>query len=100
MTKTNKITAGQLFCMLFISRMVVNVTYSPYMAASGEMLDQVVSACLSIVFMTLIAIPIYVLHKRRPNDTFSGSGLRFNRAFFGSADHCVLRLVLFVYLRL
>ena len=30
MTKTNKITAGQLFCMLFISRMVVNVTYSPY----------------------------------------------------------------------
>ena len=66
MTKTNKITAGQLFCMLFISRMVVNVTYSPYMAASGEMLDQVVSACLSIVFMTLIAIPVIMAVLSRP----------------------------------
>ena len=84
MTKTNKITAGQLFCMLFISRMVVNVTYSPYMAASGEMLDQVVSACLSIVFMTLIAIPIYVLHKRRPSDTLVDQACALTGRFLGA----------------
>ena len=59
-TKLNTITAGQLFCMLFITRMVVNITYSPYMAASGAMQDQTISACLSMVLIILVAIPIYL----------------------------------------
>ena len=67
-TKFNTITAGQLFCMLFITRMVVNITYSPFMAASDAMLDQTVSCCLSIVLIVLIAVPIYCLHRRWPND--------------------------------
>ncbi len=84
MTETNTITVGQLFCMLFISRMVVNVTYSPFMAASGEMLDQVISACISIVLMALIAIPIYFLHKRRPKDTLVDQACALTGRFLGA----------------
>ena len=82
--KMNTITAGQLFCMLFIIRMVVNITYSPYMAASGEMMDQVISACLSIVLVTLIAIPIYCLHRRWPQDTLVDQATTLTGRFFGA----------------
>ena len=84
MGKTSKITAGQLFCILFISRMVVNVTYSPYMAASGEMLDQVVSAGLSVVFMALAAVPVLILHKRRPGDTLVDRACALTGRFLGA----------------
>lgn len=84
MTKTNTITAGQLFCMLFISRMVVNITYSPYIAASGEMLDHAISACLSIVVAILISIPIYLLHKRWPRDTLVDRACALTGRFLGA----------------
>lgn len=83
-TKLNTITAGQLFCMLFIIRMVVNITYSPFMVASGQMLDQTISACLSIVLIILIAIPIYCLHRRWPNDNLVDQASIMTGRFLGA----------------
>lgn len=83
MTKNNTITAGQLFCMLFISRMVVNITYSPYMATSGEMLDHVVSAALSIFFTIFMALPIYFLYRRRPACNLADNAYALTGKFFG-----------------
>ena len=66
MTRTKMISAGQLFCLLFVNRMVVNITYSPFMAATGEMLDHALSAVLAMVFTLVMIVPVYLLYLRRP----------------------------------
>lgn len=44
MTKKPLISVSQLFCMLFISRMVVNLTYNPLLSGGDSMWDHIVSA--------------------------------------------------------
>lgn len=66
MTNTKVITIPQLFCMLFISRMVVNITYNPLMSQSNTMWDHVVSAAVTFLLTFLLFLPLYFLHKRRP----------------------------------
>ena len=44
MSKNSVITVPQLFGMLFISRMIVNITYNPYMASTGDVIDHLLSA--------------------------------------------------------
>ena len=62
--KKVKISASQLFIMLFLSRTVVSITYSAYVADVNNMWD-VIPACLTSFFLTLImAAPVYFLYKK------------------------------------
>ena len=65
MQKEKKITisAAQLFVMLFISRTIVNITYSLYIAETSEMWDNLVSAVISFFLTLLMVIPVYLLYK-------------------------------------
>lgn len=60
------ITVSQLFIMLFLSRMVVNLTYNPLFSGSDGMWEHIVSAGISYVLIFLLFLPIYLLSKRRP----------------------------------
>ena len=66
MTKKPLISVSQLFCMLFISRMVVNLTYNPLLSGGDSMWDHIVSAGISFVLIFVLFIPIYWLYSRRP----------------------------------
>lgn len=64
MTKKSVITSSQLFVTLFVSRMIVNITYNTYLGVSGEMQDYILSAIASFLLTFLLIIPVYLLYKR------------------------------------
>lgn len=66
MSKNSVITVPQLFGMLFISRMIVNITYNPYMASTGDVIDHLLSAGIAYLLTFLLVIPVYLLYRRRP----------------------------------
>ncbi len=63
MTKTKKavITVPQLFSMLFISRLIVSMTYSLRLSNSTSMWDHILSAGISFIVTFLLVIPVYSL---------------------------------------
>lgn len=66
MKKNSVITVPQLFGMLFISRMIVNITYNPFMASKGDVIDHLISAVIAYLLTFLLVIPVYLLYRRRP----------------------------------
>lgn len=67
MTKKSIITVSQLFCILFVSRLIIHLTYNPTMAFSDSMWDHLVSAFLSFLITFILYVPIYKLYKVRPD---------------------------------
>ena len=61
MEKRPSISVGQIFCMLFISRMVVSMTYGTLLIGDSEIWDHIVSAPVSFLITFLLLIPIYKL---------------------------------------
>lgn len=61
MEKRPMITSPQLFVMLFVSRMVVSITYGSVFVGFSELWDHVNSAVLALFLTWLIIIPIYKL---------------------------------------
>ena len=69
MRRNAVITVPQLFGMLFISRMVVNITYNPYMSSNGDLTDHLLSAVISYFLTFLLLIPVYLLYRKRKDMT-------------------------------
>lgn len=65
MTKKAVITMRQLFVLFFISRIIVNLTYTPLITKSPSMGDHVISALISFVLTFFMALPIYNLSIQR-----------------------------------
>lgn len=65
MTKT-KITVFQLFSMLFLSRIILDLTYSAN-GNGGELWDFVISAAIALPINVLLCIPSYMLAKLEPD---------------------------------
>ncbi len=53
------ITVSQLFIILFISRIIVNMTYNPMMSGEQNMWDHVISSIISFIIIFPIILPIY-----------------------------------------
>lgn len=67
--RTNKkacITIVQLFSMLFISRLVVSITYSGDVAQNTNIWDYLVSSLISFLITFLLVIPIYAFFSAEP----------------------------------
>lgn len=64
MSRSSKITITQFICILFLSRIVVNITYNPYLSGSGEMIDHILSCVVSFVITSIMFIPIYFMYKK------------------------------------
>ncbi len=86
-----KIGAGQLFCLLYICRMLTTVTFSPILSdglLSGNNLPDIVFAAL---FIFLLCIPAYLFYKRFPSGT-PLSVLPENKASVPALFYCALFL--------
>ncbi|MEE0859185.1 MAG: GerAB/ArcD/ProY family transporter [Acutalibacteraceae bacterium] len=58
-----RVSVSQLFIMLFISRMVVNVTYSSYTSDTHSLRYGAVSAVVSLAVTLLMLVPVYLMFK-------------------------------------
>lgn len=58
-----RVSVCQLFIMLFISRMVVNVTYSSYNSDIATLRYGMVSALFALVATLLMSIPVFLMYK-------------------------------------
>ena len=69
MTMTNRgiITAGQLFVLLFISRAIVTITYSPELSSGDAMWSHLLSAMLAFPLTLIMLIPTLLLQKLNRN---------------------------------
>ena len=92
MRRNAVITVPQLFGMLFISRMVVNITYNPYMSSNGDLTDHLLSAVISYFLTFLLLIPVYLLYRKRKDMTVADYSY-FLFVFF--YDRSIERIVFF-----
>lgn len=61
MAKRLVISVPQMFSLLFISRLVVEITYSGVMADGNSLWDHILSAGISFIVVFLLIIPVYFL---------------------------------------
>ena len=61
MEKRPSVSVGQIFAMLFISRMVVSMTYGTLLIGDSDIWDHLLSAPLSLLITFILIIPIYKL---------------------------------------
>ena len=64
MQNSNKISSSQLFCLLFLSRILTGLTYSPQMVGSKGVWDNMISELGSFLITFIIVLPIYFLYKK------------------------------------
>ena len=64
MEQQKVITVPQLFGILFISRMIVNITYNPFIASTGEVIDHVLSALATFLLTFLMILPLWFLYRQ------------------------------------
>lgn len=67
MTNRGIITAGQLFVLLFISRAIVTITYSPELSSGDDMWNHLLSAIISFPMTLIMLIPTLFLRKFNRN---------------------------------
>ena len=61
MEKRPCISVGQMFSLLFVSRMVITITYGTLLIGDSDIWDHLISACISFFATFLIILPIYKL---------------------------------------
>lgn len=62
-TNRGMITAGQLFVLLFISRAIVTITYSPELSSGDDMWNHLLSAIFAFPLSLIMLIPTLLLWK-------------------------------------
>ncbi len=67
MNKKVIISVSQLFIMLFISRTIVNLTYSIYVADISNMWEHLISCIGAFILSIVMTIPVYYLNKTSKN---------------------------------
>ncbi len=58
-----RVSVGQLFVMLYISRMVINVTYSSYNADTSTLRYGMLSSLFALVATLLMSVPVFIMFK-------------------------------------
>ncbi len=64
-----KISAAQFFISMFVARVVVTIALNAQYTGGENMLDNIVSYVLAMGLGFLIALPVWGLHRRRPELT-------------------------------
>lgn len=62
-----KISAGQFFISMFVSRVVVTIALNGQYTGGENMLESIISYVLAMGLGFLIALPVWGLHRRRPD---------------------------------
>ena len=94
MEKRLVISVPQMFSMLFISRLVVEITYSGIMVKGETLWDHILSAVSSFFIIFLLILPIYFLFEAdRSMDVLDNS-----YALIGKAGHLISGLYAIYFL--
>ncbi len=65
---TNFITSSQLFVTLFVSQLIIHLSYNPILSGSDNMWAHIISCIVSLAVTFIICIPIYKLQKHFPKE--------------------------------
>lgn len=71
------VTTTQLFTMLIISRVILNLTYNPVTSSSGNMWDHILSLGISFLVNFLLMIPVYFIYNRDPKMTLADNSINY-----------------------
>jgi spore germination protein KB len=94
MLENVKITPKQLILLVVISRLVITITFFPALDGPPENQDVWLSVLLTIPAHLLLSVPIYLLWKRFPNQSF----IEYSQTILGKAGKLVgLLYVLFFF---
>ena len=63
MEKRPCISVGQLFATLFVSRMVITMTYGTLLIGDSDIWDHLISSVISCALTFLLVLPVYKLFK-------------------------------------
>lgn len=69
-----RVSVCQLFIMLYISRMVINVTYSSYNSNISTLRYGILSAFIALVATLLMSIPVFLMFKTSNGRTVTDNG--------------------------
>lgn len=69
MQAKHRVSSAQFFIMMFVSRVIVTIALNEQYLGGENMLDNIVSYGLSMVVGFLIALPVWILNKRHPEQS-------------------------------
>ncbi len=90
-----KITAIQLFSILFISRILISLTYAPALSSGSFSTDLFFTVPLSFLIMTIMFIPMYILLKKHNSQSVLDCAEDISPVFLKIV--AILFLLFFVY---
>lgn len=61
-----KISALQLYLMLFLSRVIVSITINVQTVGSSNLIESIFSSLGLFLYLTVFSLPLFVLHKSHP----------------------------------
>lgn len=92
MLEDGRITYKQLILLIFISRLIIHITYMPVIIEPPKNQDIWLSELLSLPIMLLVSIPVYLLWNKFPNQTI----IQYSQTIAGKAGKLIG--VLYVWL--
>lgn len=86
MRQDGKISAGQLFTLAFLTRVIIMLTVDSRVAGGKNLQDLALSALCYLGLNLVLILPVWFLHRRYPElDILKASGYAFGRAGAGVA---------------
>ena len=76
MKRDHTISSAQFFGMMFVSRITITIALNAQYAAGESLLDGILSYGLAMVAGFLIALPVWLLHRRAPDRTIGEEAVR------------------------
>ena len=66
MREDGKISAGQLFTLAFLSRIIIMITVDSRLSGGQDLLDLTFSALWYLGLNLVLILPVWLLHRRYP----------------------------------
>lgn len=85
MTDKGIVTSGQIFILLFISKVIMAVFYSPVIFKTNSLWDLLLPVIISIILSLFMLIPVLCMYKQNRCMSIS----EYSRNYFGKAGNIV-----------
>ena len=65
-----KISALQLYLMLFLSRVIVSITINVQTVGGSNLIESIFSSLGLFLYLTVFSLPLFMLYKSHPEASF------------------------------
>lgn len=96
MLEAGRVTCKQLILLIFVSRIVITLTYFPAFAAPPANQDIWLSELLSLPGILLLAVPVYLLGRMFPNESI----IQYSQTLIGKAGKLIGVLYVWLFIQL